>query len=731
MVSGIVYANDTKEPLLGVNINAGAHGTITDIDGSFSLNVTDGSQDITISYVGFKEQTISIADFATSPTQIYLKISNTFLETAVVTGTRYEQNISDSPVSISILKPQLIENTNTQTIEDALDKMPGVQIIDGQVNIRGGSGYSYGAGSRVLLLVDDMPALQGDAGRPSWGDIPVENISQIEIVKGASSSLYGSAALNGIINIRTGYAVAEPETHISTSFIYFDDPKDENKKWWGTGDNISYPRAFSSNILHKRKIGKSDIVLNGNYYNEKSYLEDGYDKRYRLSANYRYRYSDRLTLNLNSMYNFGEAGDFFLWSNGGGGAYKALGGSFSTRAHDRFYIDPSITYYDKGNNRHKLLGRYYYINNDNSGNQSNTSKTTHVEYQFLTNLESINSTFTGGASMNLIRSNSELFSDTVVTSGNYALYGQIESNISDRLSLTLGIRAERNRLVGPKLVDGEVFENNISQETKSVLRAGLNYEVSDYTFLRASWGQGYRFPTITEKYIRTTFSGLSIFPNPLLRSEFGWSAEIGIKQGFRLFGFEGFVDVATFWSKYKDMTEFTFLQMGTSGGFLSINVGNTDIKGIEFNIGGQSELKGIPITLIAGYTHLNPKYEDFTPAIDSSSSEDYNILKYRTKHNWKIDIQAEFLENLSFGFSVNRTSHMEAIDAILENFAFIREYRNVNDNGYYKFDSRLAYEFDFVKLSLIANNLFNEEYTQRAGLLEAPRNFALRLDLFL
>ena len=101
-VSGFVFAEDTKEPLLGVNIKAGAHGTISDIDGSFRLNITDGTKEIIFSFVGFKELSYSLEGSTKDPINIYLNTSNTFLETAVVTGSRYEKNISDSPVSISI-----------------------------------------------------------------------------------------------------------------------------------------------------------------------------------------------------------------------------------------------------------------------------------------------------------------------------------------------------------------------------------------------------------------------------------------------------------------------------------------------------------------------------------------------------------------------------------------------------------------------------------------------------
>ena len=71
--------------------------------------------------------------------------------------------------------------------------------------ILGVEGWSFGAGTRVLVLVDDMPLISGDAGQVQWKLIATENINQVEVIKGASSALYGSSALNGVINIRTAF----------------------------------------------------------------------------------------------------------------------------------------------------------------------------------------------------------------------------------------------------------------------------------------------------------------------------------------------------------------------------------------------------------------------------------------------------------------------------------------------------------------------------------------------
>ena len=80
-------------------------------------------------------------------------------------------------------KPDLIENKNTTDIQTILDYTPGLNILDGEPQIRGGSGFTFGVGSKVGVFVDDMPVLSGDANRPYWDLIPVENIKQIEVIR--------------------------------------------------------------------------------------------------------------------------------------------------------------------------------------------------------------------------------------------------------------------------------------------------------------------------------------------------------------------------------------------------------------------------------------------------------------------------------------------------------------------------------------------------------------------
>jgi outer membrane receptor protein involved in Fe transport len=284
-----------------------------------------------------------------------------------------------------------------------------------------------------------------------------------------------------------------------------------------------------------------------------------------------------------------------------------------------------------------------------------------------------------------------------------------------------------------------------SREGKPVFRVGLNYQPAEYTYIRASWGQGYRFPTIAERYVATRIGGaLSILPNPSLQSETGWSAELGIKQGFKISKWMGYVDAALFWTEYQNMMEFNFA--GTDlldFGFMSQNIGNTRIRGFEISVLGSGEIFGAKTNLIGGYTFLDPQFKDWQDGgkQDSLSSADFNFLKYRSRHSAKLDIET-FIGKFSIGAAFIWNSRMEAIDQFFSepgkllnlpaawDWFGVKAYRDQNEkNGWVQLDFRAAWFIrPSVKLSFIAENITNNYFTIRPGLPAAPRNFTLRMD---
>lgn len=736
-VNGTITDSASGEPLISATIRAGENGTVTNYDGTFELKLAPGTYQLEANYLGYTSAFTSIEVKAntTSTWNIALAEEATLLQTATVSSSKFEKPLSEVTVSLEILRPDLIESTGKLTLDDALQKVPGVTIIDGQANIRGGSGYSQGAGSRVLLLMDDVPILQADAGFPQWDDVPIEVIQQVEVIKGASSALYGSSALNGIVNVRTAYATSEPITKGSLFSTFHLTPDREELKWWD-----SAPRSLGASLSHRQKFDKVDLVVGGYYLNDESFRKDVYRKFGRMNFNVRHRASDRLTYGLAGNFNVGKSGSYFYWS-GLETAYVGDTSTLATRERVRYNLDPTITYYDKKNNRHRFLGRFYSVDNTNDRSQSNKSNLYYAEYQFQRRFEKTQVVLTSGLVASGTGVEAELYGDTTFTSQNYAAFAQLDKKIGKRLNASFGFRYEYNLLSNPGfsyVLNGSEREILPSEEEESrpVFRLGLNYQATEGTFLRASWGQGYRYPTIAEKYIFTDAGGFFVQPSPDLGSETGWSAEVGIKQGYRLGSFEGFADFTAFYMKYEDMIEFNW----TGSGFQSINIGGTNIKGLELTLAGRGKLGSIPFQLLTGYVTLDPQFDEFdtseSPDTETvagrnaiGSSSDENILKYRFRNSFKFDGEVE-LGKFRVGVESFYNSEMEAIDALF--LIFINglfQQRQENNNGYWLHNVRLAYAHsEKVKATFILGNVFNEEYTIRPALMEAPRNVTFRLD---
>src|SRR6185436_13899286 len=505
--------------------------------------------------------------------------------------------------------------------------------------------------SRVLILVDDMPMLTADAGDVKWSFLPVENLDQVEVIKGAASALYGSSAMNGIINLRTAYPTSEPETKVGLYAGMYDAPVRRAFKWWnGTDQTIN-----GYNFSHSRKIGRLDLVVGGNVFRDEGYRQGENEQRYRANINLRYSFKkalEGLSLGVNGNFQRAKGGVFFIWQDDSIGALIPLGGldtattSISDYVTIRKNIDPFITYISKHGSSYKIRGRYFRTDNNNNTQQQSYADNYFGEIQYQKSIKDWALTATGGFAYTYNKVKGELYNEH--SSKNSAVYAQFDKVFFKRINFSIGGRLESNKIDSGKV------------ESKPVFRSGINIKVLKNTHLRASYGQGYRFPSVAEKFIRTQVGSLVIYPNDSLLSETGWSAECGINQGFKISDWKGSLDVAYFWMEYRDMMEFTFGQYGNflidpffGLGYKSLNIGNTRIKGWDISLTGQGKIGNVPLTLLCGYTYIDPRQVDFDPKTDTvNSSVNYNILKYRYKHMFKGDAEATFFNRVIFGISV-------------------------------------------------------------------------------
>jgi outer membrane receptor protein involved in Fe transport len=722
-VKGTITDATTGESVPGVSVMADSvRGTASDLNGNYQLRLSPGKYTITYTYIGYRPE---YAEFELQAGQVVqhdisLKSSAIELNTAVVSASRYEQRLSDVTVSMEVIPAKFIESVNTRQLDETVGLMPGVDVLDGQANIRGGSGYSYGAGSRVLLLVDDLPMLSGGVDDIKWNALPLENIDQVEILKGASSALYGSSALNGVINLRTADPGPKPSTYVEASAGIFMRPARDELTWWWDHDPLFGDVRFS----HMRKAGPLDITFGGAGLYDEGYRQDNYQRYGRLNAAIKYNPKEHrgISVGFNTNLQYQAFSDFLLWQDADSGAFIQNPDAVSHNEGMRFNIDPYFLYYDMKDGRQSLRTRYFRVMNDfpDTPDKNNNSDYFFGEYQYQKKFKN-DLHLSAGAAGSYTIGNSNLYGDH--TGSTMALYAQADYKFFKKLSTSLGMRWEYYSM------------DRTDNGSRPVVRAGVSYEAAKYTFIRASFGQGYRYPSMAEKYTATSLGALKIFPNPELQPETGWSTELGIKQGFRLGQWTGFFDLAGFWSQYQDMIEFTFGIYKPDSvpyptlddiGFMSLNVGNTRISGVDVSVNGQGRAGEFLFSYFAGYTYMDPV--DLSP--DTSGQQ---MLKYRYHHSVKADFAVDW-RKWDAGFTLVYTSFMERIDPAFEESILgqeilpgMKEYRAEHDHGSVVVDLRFGWQCTKTsRISFFVKNLFNVEYMGRPGDIQPPLSFSLQ-----
>ncbi len=706
----------------------------TDYDGNYELSIPAGTYTVKYRYNGKIEKSIKItlADGETKTQNVQMEDLVNEMNTLVVTGSRMEKKLSEETVTMAVLKADVLKNNNINSLDQGMNRVPGVTIVDGQANIRGGAGWSYGAGSRVAILLDDMPITSADASDAKWSAVPTENIEQVEVIKGAASALYGSSALNGIINARTAFANAEPYTRIQVSTGFYEGPNKSSslKKGWSKKS----PVMTNFNIADRRKIGQFDLVLGAALDLDNGFLDSSESNFFRGHVKFRYRAKKVPGLNVGvnfvGYYSWGTT--FFIWKGIDSFGYAPLPNSITQYNTMRLMVDPFINYTDKKNNKFMLRGRYFNSTNKNNTGQGSAPVKYYGEFQYSRTWEKINLSFVTGT-VGQFDDVTPPAGDTASLVGAHkgysaAIYAQVDKKFFKKLNVTLGTRWEYFQIDK---------NNSLKDLPYPVFRVGLNYEAAKATFLRFSFGQGFRYPSIAEKYVRTSVGAIGIYPNPKIESEKGYSAELGIKQGFQLKkgNWRGFLDLSAFFNSYTNMMEFTFGAYGNgllnpntlpgnpnasqyAGlpkdpllgiGFASQNIGNVRIIGTEITGAIQGNAGPVGMTFMFGYTFIDPRTtskswdqdtlkvydikgnpvpiigkEDTTyngQSYKATSSTDQNILKYRSKHTLKLDYTVTY-KKWELNANLQYSSYFENIDYAFTSSLFIAQEKSFGASSF-------------------------------------------------
>lgn len=713
-VKGKVSDSKTGEPLSGVYVIYGKNlGTTTGPDGKYQLNASAGKLLITFQFVGYESVTkeINVMESEVTESDILLETSLREIDQIVVSANKTEQKIAELSVSMDIIKTSFLSDNHINDAQELINTTPGIEVMDGQASVRGGSGFSYGAGSRVLALIDGLPMIAADAGSIKWQFLPLENLSQIEIIKGASSVLYGSSALNGVINFRTADATNVPSVQFFTEGGYYGKPRNKNWIWSST------PTKFSSaSFALLQKFGKTDIGLSAGVFIDEGYrkLNDELLERVNLKIKHFNSKVEGLNYGVNISTGVNVKRDFVLWENADSGALKQAE-STAVEFHGTFLaFDPFISFKKGDRYRHDLRMRVQSSVNRLPDSEQNNSNALSVysEYQLWYHLADFID-ITGGLSENYSTVKSNFFGDHNAL--NLACFTQAEARPMERLKAVAGVRVESYSL------------DSVHQKIVPVFRAGVNWQAADYTFIRASFGQGYRYPAIAEKFASTTLGSIKIIPNPDIMPESGWSTEAGVKQGLMFGKITGEADLSFFFLQNKDMIEFQFgsYPEAVGYGFRATNVEQSRVYGSELEFSLARNFGEFKTQLSGGYT--------FTYPIEFNTLTNKNTdiyLKYRRKHSGVLSAKTTW-KKIDLGFNLYARSKILNIDDVFLTTSILQgfnEYWKEHNTGYAMLDVNLGYKLsEMFTISLTVKNLTNTEYMGRPGDIQPQRNFSLRL----
>ena len=283
VVKGRVFSGGAPLEAANVYLNATAVGVTTNQKGAFSISMNARSAALTISYIGYKTKTIVISNGKYDLGIIEL-VPYDSLEEIVISGTLKQISKLDSPVPVEVYGKAFFSANPTASVFEALENVNGIRpqlncnvCNTGDIHINGQEG------SYTMVLIDGLPIVSGLSTVYGLSGIPQSLIERVEIVKGPASTLYGSEAIGGVINLITKLPENSPAFSIDTFF----------SGWGEANTDLGYKYRLSA-----RSYG----LLGINYYNYSNPIDnngDGFTDltlQDRLSIFNKFNFGDNLSV---------------------------------------------------------------------------------------------------------------------------------------------------------------------------------------------------------------------------------------------------------------------------------------------------------------------------------------------------------------------------------------------------------------------------------------------------
>lgn len=595
----------------------------------------------------------------------FVLIQNSFANTAleditVTTATKTEKNIDGVSASVIVVTKEDIERISASTLKDVFEKIPSINAQFGRFphpsSASKASVSIRGAGANGTLILIDGKRLSGETEGPyELNRIPAAMIERIEIVKGSMSTLYGSDAIGGVINIIT----KKVDKNNSTLDVKYG----QNGHGEAKEKNVNFTTAGKKEDIKYKLFGS--IIDTSSYSKNKSYTQVATNPttgavlaanpQNGINGTNKVTFGDdsnvknigtRIEKDLNNSVTLGVDLNYLDENREGtyiGSAQYAGGGLIkntpvnSEDNNRRFDVSSDLKYQinDDLSGQTKVYRSYYKKRNEttpitfagpvSTKFSANVTIDT-IESNLTYSLNDSNIITTGvefreetrdSSAINPVASSSDFITKKVKYE---SLFVQDEIALTDSLNATMGAR----------------YDKISNADNKATIQAGLVQKLTENTNLRANYAQGYRAPDIAELYVVSPsykdgkrFGSDVVFgPKTTaydLKPEQSQTFEIALSNRLEKL----FSEIVLFNTKIDDKIELVSYGAGNAKYYTSENLDKVDIKGVELNL---DYTLNDNANLNFNLTYLNTEDKStnkeliFTPDLSASLGFNYKIL---------------------------------------------------------------------------------------------------------
>lgn len=574
----VVDQNGTPLPNANITVHGTDRGTTTNQRGSFQLsNLPEGPVRLTISYMGFNTETTRVTLPVDKPIRIVLTPTTLTGDEIIVTSLKYEQTLKNVPIPINVVKQERIDQIMPRDIPEAVNAEPGLAITrDGiwgsHINIRG-----LGR-NNVVMMVDGNRIDTANDLAAGLSMIDVNDVERVEVIKGAASSLYGTGAVGGVVNILTKdgwyndrfYArgsVSGGYSSVNQSSLGFAQVNAGHKHWYakittmtrdasnartpnGTLMNSQYSDNNISARVGIKPFENHELKVNWQQYRGEDIGIPGGNPLFPSQADVRYprEHRDLMSVNYNwknvtsslaklSVNYFKQ--DILRDVENVPHIVKTMPGT-PTKKVNVLNILPRATHKTDGFQVQSdwiVSGHHFIAGVDAWQKDMDSFRTRNLRIDVLG---------PDGSVMNQIHQTIAERPIPLASYGSMGVYAQDEFSVSTKLQLTIGgrydwIRVENDAAFQPMymIVDGEtnmsppnqvkLWDAQTAGDQSWSANLGLLYKPSSSTDVTFTLARSFRSPYLEERYQYIDLGSLVKFGDPNLNPERGMFGDVGVR----------------------------------------------------------------------------------------------------------------------------------------------------------------------------------------------------------